>query len=118
MRRRHNPLANTRALGPQANCADGASGFRHGRHGYGFAALIAPLLEIPIIVITLPIGTKFETANYQFRAATMFAPGEPPRQVATTARGQSRISLEDYAVAMINEFDNPAHSRQRFTVGY
>lgn len=34
------------------------------------------------------------------------------------ADGNSRISLEDYAVAMIDELEKPAHSRQRFTVGY
>ncbi|HYE35263.1 NAD(P)-dependent oxidoreductase [Methylocaldum sp.] len=32
--------------------------------------------------------------------------------------GESRISLEDYAVAMIDELEKPAHSRRRFTVGY
>ena len=32
--------------------------------------------------------------------------------------GQSRISLEDYAVAMIDELERPAHHRERFTVGY
>lgn len=32
--------------------------------------------------------------------------------------GQSRISLEDYAVAMIDELEQPAHSRRRFTAGY
>jgi putative NADH-flavin reductase len=31
---------------------------------------------------------------------------------------RSRISVEDYAVAMINEAEKPAHIRQRFTVGY
>lgn len=30
----------------------------------------------------------------------------------------SRISFEDYAVAMVDEIERPAHSRQRFTVGY
>ena len=34
------------------------------------------------------------------------------------ASGQSSISVEDYAVAMINELEHPAHIRQRFTVGY
>jgi putative NADH-flavin reductase len=34
------------------------------------------------------------------------------------AQGNSRISLEDYAVAMIDEVEKPAHSRRRFTVGY
>jgi len=30
----------------------------------------------------------------------------------------SRISLEDYAVALVDEIEEPAHVRQRFTVGY
>jgi uncharacterized protein len=34
------------------------------------------------------------------------------------AEGKSRISVDDYAVAMIDELEKPAHSRQRFTVGY
>ena len=32
--------------------------------------------------------------------------------------GQSRISLEDYAVAMIDELETPSHHRERATVGY
>jgi hypothetical protein len=31
---------------------------------------------------------------------------------------QSRISLEDYAVALVDELEKPQHERQRFTVGY
>jgi uncharacterized protein len=31
--------------------------------------------------------------------------------------GESRISLEDYAKAMIDELEQPAHHRERFTVG-
>lgn len=30
----------------------------------------------------------------------------------------SRISFEDYAVALVDEIEKPAHSRRRFTVGY
>ena len=30
----------------------------------------------------------------------------------------SRISFEDFAVALVDEIERPAHSRQRFTVGY
>lgn len=30
----------------------------------------------------------------------------------------STISFEDYAVAMVDEIEKPAHGRQRFTVGY
>lgn len=39
-------------------------------------------------------------------------------QLLVGADGQSRISQEDYAVALIDELERPAHSRQRFTVGY
>lgn len=34
------------------------------------------------------------------------------------ANGQSRISTQDYAMAMLDEVEKPAHVRQRFTVGY
>ncbi len=39
-------------------------------------------------------------------------------QLLTGADGGSAISLQDYAVAMIDELERPAHSRSRFTVGY
>ncbi len=32
--------------------------------------------------------------------------------------GKSSISIEDYAIAMIDELENPQHTRTRFTVGY
>jgi uncharacterized protein len=34
------------------------------------------------------------------------------------ADGKSSISTADYAIAMIDELENPKHSRKRFTVGY
>lgn len=36
----------------------------------------------------------------------------------TDANGQSRISAEDYAIAVVDEIENPKHIRQRFTVAY
>jgi putative NADH-flavin reductase len=54
-----------------------------------------------------------------------FAPG--PRtgkfrigdnRLLTDADGKSWISMEDYAIAMIDELESPRHVRQRFTVGY
>jgi putative NADH-flavin reductase len=33
-------------------------------------------------------------------------------------KGESRISMEDYAIAMVDELENHAHPRQRFSVGY
>jgi uncharacterized protein len=34
------------------------------------------------------------------------------------ANGRSWISYEDYAVALVDEIEQPRHSRRRFTVGY
>jgi len=44
----------------------------------------------------------------------------PPRRrsASVDAKGESRISVEDYAVAMLDELEQPKHVRQRFTVGY
>lgn len=39
-------------------------------------------------------------------------------QLLKDANGQSRISTQDYAVALMDEVEKPAHVRQRFTVGY
>lgn len=57
--------------------------------------------------------------------SAVIAPGERTgkfrlgtNQLLANAQGESRISVEDYAVAMIDELEKPAHSRQRFTVGY
>jgi putative NADH-flavin reductase len=33
-------------------------------------------------------------------------------------QGKSRISFEDYAVALVDELEQPAHERSRFTIGY
>jgi len=38
-------------------------------------------------------------------------------QLLTNDKGSS-ISWEDYAIAAVDELENPAHIRQRFTVGY
>ncbi|WP_432719902.1 NAD(P)-dependent oxidoreductase [Jeongeupia wiesaeckerbachi] len=39
-------------------------------------------------------------------------------QLLVDADGNSVISVEDYAVAMLDELETPKHSRARFTVGY
>lgn len=39
-------------------------------------------------------------------------------QLLSDERGESHISLADFAAAMIDELKHPAHSRSRFTVGY
>ena len=39
-------------------------------------------------------------------------------QLLADTQGKSRISVEDYATAMIDEVEKPKHIRRRFTVGY
>lgn len=39
-------------------------------------------------------------------------------QLLTAPDGKSWISFEDFAVALADEIERPAHLRQRFTVGY
>jgi putative NADH-flavin reductase len=39
-------------------------------------------------------------------------------ELLTDDNGDSRISQEDFAVAILDEVENPQHIRQRFTVGY
>ncbi len=57
--------------------------------------------------------------------SAMIAPGQRSGEfrlgldeLLVGADGKSFISVEDYAVAMIDELETPAHARQRFTVGY
>jgi putative NADH-flavin reductase len=56
--------------------------------------------------------------------SVMFVPGERTGrfrlgqdQLLTNEKGSS-ISFEDYAIALVDEVEKPAHSRKRFTVGY
>jgi len=39
-------------------------------------------------------------------------------QLLKNAEGESKISTQDYAVAMLDELEHPQHIRERFTVGY
>jgi putative NADH-flavin reductase len=39
-------------------------------------------------------------------------------QLLVDAEGQCRISVQDYAVAMIDELETPRHARRRFCVAY
>lgn len=57
--------------------------------------------------------------------AAMLAPGERTGkyrvggdQLLTGDDGQSRISIPDYAAAMLDEVESPKHPRQRFSVAY
>ena len=57
--------------------------------------------------------------------AATIAPGERTGdyrvgkdQLLKNGKGESSISTQDYAVAMLDELEKPQHIRERFTVGY
>lgn len=57
--------------------------------------------------------------------SALFAPGERTGkfhlgkdELLSDAQGKSWVSMEDFAIAMLDEVEKPKHSRQRFTVGY
>ncbi len=64
--------------------------------------------------------------DWVFLAPSVFlTPGERTGKFRTgkdhilyDADGKSSVSLEDYAMAMVDEMEQPAHHRERFTVGY
>ena len=39
-------------------------------------------------------------------------------ELLTAPDGKSSISMEDYAIALVDELEQTQHRRQRFTVGY
>jgi uncharacterized protein len=60
-----------------------------------------------------------------FSPAAQIAPGERTGQfrlgkdqLLADANGESSISTADYAVAMIDELENPQHVKARFTIAY
>jgi uncharacterized protein len=60
-----------------------------------------------------------------FSPAGFFVPGERTgkfrlgtNQLIANEQGDSRISLEDYAIALVDELETPRHERARFTIGY
>jgi putative NADH-flavin reductase len=83
----------------------------------------------------LPIATAHEKALEVLRASTInwtylspgayFVPGERTgkfrlgtKELVTDAKGESKISFPDYAIALVNEIEKPAHERSSFSVGY
>ena len=60
-----------------------------------------------------------------FSPAAFFEPGERTGKfrlgkdsLIADGKGESRISMEDYAIALVDELEKPAHERARFTIGY
>ena len=67
-----------------------------------------------------------QTLNWTFLSpSALFTAGERTAkfrlgtdQLLTATDGKSWISFEDFAVALADEIERPAHIRKRFTVGY
>ena len=60
-----------------------------------------------------------------FSPAAFFEPGERTGKfrlgtntLIADEKGNSRISMEDYAIALVDELENPKYERARFTIGY
>ena len=74
----------------------------------------------------LDLLSKEKELNWTFLSpSALFVAGERTGkfrlgidQLLTAADGKSSISFEDFAVALADEIERPAHVRQRFTVGY
>jgi putative NADH-flavin reductase len=60
-----------------------------------------------------------------FSPAAFFEPGERTGKfrlgkdaLIANEQHDSRISMEDYAIALVDELESPKHERARFTIGY
>jgi len=74
---------------------------------------------------TLELLKSSEIPWTYFSPAGFFEPGQRTGKfrlgkdrLITDDRGESRISYEDYAIALVDELEQPANIRQRFTIGY
>ncbi len=83
----------------------------------------------------MPIAVSHEKAaavlkasdiNWTYIApAAYFVPGERTgkfrlgtKELVTDAKGESKISFADYAIALVDEIEKPKHERALFSVGY
>jgi len=72
-----------------------------------------------------PPARVTRSANRSVLVRSEYVPGERTGKfrlgkdelIANSAQ-ESRISMEDYAVALVDELEKPRHRRQRFSVGY
>jgi uncharacterized protein len=73
----------------------------------------------------LPVLKESNLDWSYFSPAAFIQPGERTgtfrlggASLVADAKGESRISAEDYAVALVDELEQSKHVRQQFTVGY
>lgn len=74
---------------------------------------------------TLEILKKSDINWTYFSPAAFFEPGVRTGKfriagntLIANEKGESRISLEDYAIALVDELERPAHECAQFTIGY
>jgi len=68
------------------------------------------LMPVPKILV---FAGSIRTGSYNARLAALAA-----KELALTGAEVTRISLEDYAIALVDELEKPAHERAQFTIGY
>ena len=83
---------------------------------------------IPIADAHIQVLRKLKQSSIDwtyFSPAGFFEPGERTGKfrlgkddLIANDKQESRISMEDYAIALVNEVEKPEHRRQRFSVGY
>jgi len=64
------------------------------------------------------LNWTFLSPSAEFTAGKRTGTFRLGRDQLLTSENGSSISFEDFAIAMADEIENPAHARQRFTVGY
>jgi uncharacterized protein len=83
---------------------------------------------IPIVDAHIQVLRNLKQSSIDwtyFSPAGYFEPGERTGKfrlgkddLITDAQGNSRISFADYAIALVDELENPQHRKERFTIGY
>jgi hypothetical protein len=73
----------------------------------------------------LPVLKEADLDWSYFSPAALIEPGQRTgkfrlggTRLVANDRGESRISAEDFAVALVDELEQPAHVRQQFTAAY
>lgn len=77
-------------------------------------------------VVFLDALRQEKVLNWTFLSpSALFEPGERTGKfrvgddtLLADEEGKSWISMEDYAIALVDELETPKHSRRRYTVGY
>jgi len=66
--------------------------------------------DIPWTILNPPTNIEPGTRTNKFRIGTDV--------LLKDAQGESRISMEDFAVALLDEIERPKHVQSQFTVAY